>query len=71
MTADNSAPEQPRPRGRPYRPGESGNPFGKPRGVRNRASLLLDKMAEADAADVLRAVLKEGLNKSIFGAHGP
>jgi Family of unknown function (DUF5681) len=37
--------------------GRSGNVTGKPKGARNRASLLLDKMAQADAAAVLRAVL--------------
>ncbi|MGC1408953.1 MAG: DUF5681 domain-containing protein [Acetobacteraceae bacterium] len=45
-------------RGRPYRRGESGNPQGKPRGVRNRATQLLDKMAESDAADVLHTVIE-------------
>jgi hypothetical protein len=37
--------------------GRSGNVAGKPKGARNRASLLLDKMAQAEAAAVLRAVI--------------
>jgi hypothetical protein len=37
--------------------GARANPNGKPRGVQNRTTRLLDKMAAADAADVLRAVL--------------
>src|SRR5690349_10442668 len=52
MDAEISGSDQPKARGRPFRPGQSGNPQGKPRGVRNRATLLLDKMAETDAAEV-------------------
>jgi hypothetical protein len=63
MDAENTAPEQPKARGRPYRPGESGNPKGKPRGVRNRATELLDKMAEGDAANVLQAVINRATTK--------
>jgi hypothetical protein len=37
--------------------GRSGNVAGKPKGARNRASLLLDRMAQAEAAVVLRAVI--------------
>ena len=57
MQVGSSAPSQPSVRGRPYRRGESGNPQGKPRGVRNRATRLLDRMAESEAGDVLRAVI--------------
>jgi hypothetical protein len=57
MDAANSGSDQRRARGRPFRPGQSGNPQGKPRGLRNRATRLLDKMAETDAADVLGTVI--------------
>ena len=57
MLGENSPPQQLRGRGRPFRPGESGNPAGKPRGTRNRATRLLDRMAETDAADVLQTVI--------------
>src|SRR5690242_17569729 len=57
MQTEISAREQRRGRGRPYRPGESGNPAGKPRGARNRATRLLDRMAQDDAADVIQTVI--------------
>lgn len=68
MDAENSGSDQRKPRGRPFRPGQSGNPEGKPRGVRNRATRLLDKMAEADAANVLQAVLTRALRGEMAAA---
>jgi hypothetical protein len=50
-------------RGRPFQPGQSGNPRGRPAGSRNHITLMLDRLAEADAIDVLRAIVakaKEG-----------
>jgi Family of unknown function (DUF5681) len=67
MDAENSGSDQRKPRGRPFRPGQSGNLQGKPRGVRNRATRLLDTMAEADAANVLHAVLGRAI-KGDMGA---
>ena len=55
-------------RGRPFEPGMSGNPAGKPRGVRNKASLLLDRMAQADAGDVLQAVLDKAKSGDVPAA---
>ena len=37
--------------------GTTPNPTGKPRGTRNRATALLDRMAEKGAGEVLKAVL--------------
>src|ERR1700750_2162712 len=55
MVADVSAGQQRR--GRPFQPGQSGNPRGRPAGSRNRVTALLDHLAEADAGDVLRAII--------------
>ena len=52
---ENAAGEQ---RGRPFQPGQSGNPAGKPKGTRHRLTLLAEKMMEDEAADVVRAVLE-------------
>ena len=38
--------------------GRSGNPHGRPAGSRNRASVILDAIAEGQAADLLRTVLQ-------------
>jgi Family of unknown function (DUF5681) len=55
---DNSAPKQRgRGLGRPFVRGQSGNPAGKRRGSRNKASILLDQLAETDAADLLKRVI--------------
>jgi hypothetical protein len=40
-----------------FTPGQSGNPAGRRKGARNKANLLLDQMALADARAVLRALL--------------
>ncbi len=40
-----------------FKPGQSGNPAGKPPGTRNRVSRLLDQKAEEGAEAILAAVL--------------
>lgn len=51
-----------RDRGR-FRPGESGNPAGRPKGSRNRASRLAAELLDGDAEAIVRRVIslaKEG-----------
>lgn len=52
--AENTEPKQ---RGRPFGPGQSGNPAGKPRGSRHRALLALDAIGEAASKEILEAVV--------------
>jgi len=54
MAAENTAKQQ---RGRPFRKGESGNAGGRPKGARNRVTLAVEKLFEADAEDVARAAV--------------
>ena len=40
-----------------FRPGQSGNPTGKPPGARHKATQLAEKLMEADAGEVVNAVI--------------
>jgi Family of unknown function (DUF5681) len=51
---ENSAKKQ---RGAPFRKGQSGNPGGKPKGARNRTTVLAEKLMQDDAKDIVQAVL--------------
>ncbi len=55
MTAGYAAPRQ---RGRPFKPGQSGNPKGMPSGSRHKATLILDQIGADAGASVLRAVVR-------------
>jgi hypothetical protein len=44
--AENTVPKQ---RGRPFEPGKSGNPIGKPKGARNQATLPAESLLEVEA----------------------
>jgi len=46
-------------RGRPFLPGQSGNPAGRPKGARHKALLALDAIGDETAADVLRRVVED------------
>ena len=45
-------------RGRPFRPGESGNPAGRPRGSRNRVTALCAELLGDEAEEVMRSCIK-------------
>ena len=61
MTADNTAPKQRI--GRPFKPGQSGNPKGRPKGARSRVSeSLLEGLAqhfETKGKNAIDVVFKE------------
>ncbi|MBB5374327.1 DUF5681 domain-containing protein [Acidocella aromatica] len=40
-----------------FKPGQSGNPAGKPKGTRNAALMALEQIGQADAEGILRAVI--------------
>lgn len=49
--AENSGGKQ---RGRPFQPGQSGNPAGKPKGARHKATLLAQALLEGEAEALAR-----------------
>jgi hypothetical protein len=45
-------------RGRPFRRGQSGNPAGRPKGARNRATLLIEALLEGEAEEIGRKLIE-------------
>jgi hypothetical protein len=62
--AENSAANQRR-RGRPFSPGVSGNPAGKPRGTRNRTTLAVESLLDGEAEKLTRKLLELALNGDV------
>jgi hypothetical protein len=56
--AENSTPKQ-RGYGKPFPPGKSGNPAGKPKGTRHAALLALDAIGQEGAEAVLKTVVEK------------
>jgi hypothetical protein len=63
VTASLAAPavEETAPRGRPFKPGESGNPNGRPKGSRNRATLAVEALIEGKAEELANKALELAL----------
>jgi hypothetical protein len=53
--------EAPKLRGRPFEPGHSGNPNGRPKGSRNKATVLAEELLDGEAEALLRKVIEKAL----------
>jgi hypothetical protein len=56
--AENTAPKQ---RGRPFEPGKSGNPKGRPKGSRNQATILAETLLGGEAEAITRKLIDTAL----------
>jgi hypothetical protein len=54
--AENTASKQ---RGRPFEPGKSGNPNGRPKGSRNQATLIAESLLEGEVEAVICKVIEK------------
>jgi hypothetical protein len=45
--------------GRPFKPGQSGNPSGRPLGARNRTTLAVEELLAGEAEEITRAVIEK------------
>ena len=56
--AENTAPIQ---RGRPFERGKSGNPKGRPKGARNRATILAENLLNGEVESIVRKAIDKAL----------
>src|SRR5215471_12197623 len=62
MTADNFMEEQQKQRGRPFEKGRSGNPAGRPRGSRKRATRAMQKLLDGESKALTRKAVELALD---------
>jgi Family of unknown function (DUF5681) len=53
--------EAPKPPGRPFEPGQSGNPNGRPKGSRNKATVLAEQLLDGEAEGLLHKLIEKAL----------
>jgi hypothetical protein len=58
MAENSEAMQRRRGPGKPFRRGESGNPAGKPKGTRHRATMLAERLLEGEAEAIVRKVIE-------------
>src|SRR5262245_31856623 len=58
LHAENAAPV---PRGRPFEPGKSGNPNGRPKGARNRTTVAAEALIEGKAEELVNKAVELAL----------
>jgi Family of unknown function (DUF5681) len=56
--AENTAKKQ---RGRPFKAGRSGNPEGRPRGSRNKATMAVEALLDGEANAIARKAVERAL----------
>ena len=59
IPAEESAPVA---RGRPFAPGQSGNPNGRPKGARNKATIAAEALLDGDAEAITRKIVEKALD---------
>src|SRR5215470_15837058 len=52
-------------RGRPFEPGQSGNPSGRPKGSRNKATIAVEALLENEAEALTRKVIELALGGNL------
>jgi hypothetical protein len=52
---------EPKPRGRPFQRGKSGNPNGRPKGHRNKATMAIEELLDGEAEALTRKVIEKAL----------
>ena len=61
MTENAAGKQRRRGSGRPFRAGQSGNPAGKPPGVRNRVTILAEQLLDHEAEKLIRKAVELAL----------
>jgi hypothetical protein len=76
MDTEANVPETPPPpaqnggrtaRGRPFEPGGSGNPSGRPKGRRNKATMAMEELLDGEAEGLTRKVIERALEGDMVG----
>lgn len=67
MQAEKTAKKQ-RPRGRPFRPGVSGNPRGRPVGARNRSIVFLEVITDQDLQTIAGKIVEKAKAGNLVAA---